>query len=710
MLKKFKKLFSKRKFDTMVLLVVVVVAIITFIISDTITKNKSQVLMDAKINIYSKKLQDEIQALIKNKREATLTIALSLAEDKSLKEAIYTKDTKYLDLKTFSLKLREQTRFKNVWFQVIDKKGIALYRSWIPKKGDAIINSRLDVAKMIKKPEVMCTISTGKFDMTIKSMVPIYDNGSFIGMFEVITHFNSIVKQLGFNDIGAIVLVNKKYKNQLTKAMTKTFLDDYYIANLNPDENLLEYLQSHGVDKFFNNRDNYILDANFGKLITFYNIPDIYGKPMGTIVAFKDLDSINTYDVEYVKSNIIFYTVLFVLLLALIGYYIVVSKHAKELTNKVKERTEELNREKTYIQTILDTNPSIIAVTKDNSLITGNKSLLEFFGFTELSEFKKKHNCICEFFISLDDKEFPADCMIEGKLWTQYLAFHEKKDFLIKLKFNNQFYFFTISVLKLTDENEMLITMQNITELKSKDKLLYEQSKMASLGEMIGNIAHQWRQPLSVISTGVTGMQLQKEYGLLEDEQFNKTCIMINNNTQYLSKTIDDFKNFIKGDSKPIQFDLKNDINDFVNIVDSSIKNYQIDVILNLLEDTAILGYPNELMQCFINIFNNSKDALITNNAEDDRLIFISQKIENDNILIEFKDNANGIDESIIDKIFDPYFTTKHKSQGTGLGLNMTYNLIVNAMKGDIKASNVEYRFNGKDYKGACFKITIPIT
>jgi len=230
------------------------------------------------------------------------------------------------------------------------------------------------------------------------------------------------------------------------------------------------------------------------------------------------------------------------------------------------------------------------------------------------------------------------------------------------------------------------------------------------MGEMLNNIAHQWRQPLSVISTAASGMQVQKDMGLLKDEQFYSYCERINENAQYLSQTIDDFRNFIKGDTKPILFNLKNDTDSFIKLVDSTIKNYHIQVIVELEEHINIKGYPNELIQCFINIFNNSKDAFLESNEYDEeRYIFISQKIIDNHVKIIFKDNEGGIPANILPKIFDPYLTTKHQSVGTGIGFHMVYNIVLNHMQGSIEASNEEYLFNGKHYKGACFTITLPI-
>ena len=260
---------------------------------------------------------------------------------------------------------------------------------------------------------------------------------------------------------------------------------------------------------------------------------------------------------------------------------------------------------------------------------------------------------------------------------------------------NKRFYNYKQSIKKKNLEN------------KKQEEFLNEQSKMASMGEMIGNIAHQWRQPLSVISTASTGMLLQKEYGTLTDEQFMKTCGVINTNAQYLSKTIDDFRNFVKGDSKKTIFSLTHNIDSFLHLVEGTTKSNDINIVLDLDNDIQINGFENELPQCLINIFNNAKDAF---NDIETKYIFISTSIEENNAVIKIKDNAGGIEEDILGKIFEPYFTTKHKSQGTGLGLHMTYNLIIDGMDGTIEANNITYKYEEKEYIGAEFTITLPLS
>jgi PAS domain S-box-containing protein len=249
---------------------------------------------------------------------------------------------------------------------------------------------------------------------------------------------------------------------------------------------------------------------------------------------------------------------------------------------------------------------------------------------------------------------------------------------------------------------------QDITDAKYKNQLLLEQSKLASMGEMIGNISHQWRQPLSVISTGATGLMLQKEHNLLTDEKFHKTCTSINDNAQYLSKTIDDFRNFIMDNRKIKKFKLDHAIQSSLNLVEGTIKSNNIHLLLDIEHDIQIMGYENELIQCLINILNNAKDVLVEK-AVEDKVVFVSSYEKKQQVIIKIKDNGGGVPKDIQQKIFEPYFTTKHQSQGTGLGLHMSYRLIVEGMAGMISVENIEYEYNSKRYIGAEFLIALPI-
>ena len=279
------------------------------------------------------------------------------------------------------------------------------------------------------------------------------------------------------------------------------------------------------------------------------------------------------------------------------------------------------------------------------------------------------------------------------------------KDFKVKFPI-------LIKSKKVIFENKLSIILSiiDMSEIKNKENLLIQQSKMASLGEMIGNIAHQWRQPLSLISTAASGMKIQKEFNQLDDETFNSTLNSITNTTMFLSQTIDVFQNYLKEDKDKKEFDVNSSINKILTIIKSSFINHSIDVILNLEEDLFINNYENELNQALLNILNNAKDALVEINKEK-RFIHMKSYKTNKEIIIEIIDNAGGVKEEIIDKIFEPYFTTKHKSQGTGLGLYMTHKIITSSMNGDIKITNTKHTFNDKTFdKCALVKITFPLS
>ncbi len=246
-------------------------------------------------------------------------------------------------------------------------------------------------------------------------------------------------------------------------------------------------------------------------------------------------------------------------------------------------------------------------------------------------------------------------------------------------------------------------------ELKQKDILLYQQAKMASMGEMIGNIAHQWRQPLSVISTSVTGMGMKIEYGLkIEEKELLESLDRVNDTVQFLSKTIDDFQDYLKPQQQNREFNIKDVVEKNLKMFGKAFSNYDIEITLDM-QDVMINNNQNELLQVVINILNNAKDAL-KEFKEENRKIFIATYLEDNKAIISIKDNAGGIPQDVLPKIFDAYFTTKHKSQGTGLGLYMSYQIIKNRFHGVIEASNEEYEYEGEKHKGANFKIIMPLS
>jgi signal transduction histidine kinase/predicted transcriptional regulator len=234
-----------------------------------------------------------------------------------------------------------------------------------------------------------------------------------------------------------------------------------------------------------------------------------------------------------------------------------------------------------------------------------------------------------------------------------------------------------------------------------QQELLFSQAKMAQMGEMIGNIAHQWRQPLSTISTSASGIELEDEYGTLSKEQLKKFTNLIIEQSDYLSKTIDTFRNFIKEKKELKRLHLQERIDIALNIVTTTLHNKHINIINEIDYNTSIYYdmVAGEIEQVIINIINNSKDALLEKNI-DNPWVKISLNIDEKSLFICIEDNAGGIPENILPNVFNQYFTTKDESTGTGLGLFMSKKIIEESFNGEIFAENTE--------SGAKFYIKIP--
>jgi len=358
-----------------------------------------------------------------------------------------------------------------------------------------------------------------------------------------------------------------------------------------------------------------------------------------------------------------------------------------------KEANENLEFQKRELQTIFDTAKDGIAILDlETNFKKVNKAYCDITGLSENELLQTS----CFALTLPEDLETTISKM---KMLTEkgFVDNYEKRCVI-----NNKLITVSLAVTLLPDKESMLITMKDIT----KFKLFEEQSKLASMGEMIGNIAHQWRQPLSVISALASGIQFRNDYNQLADYNINDAMDDIMKQTEYLSKTIDDFRNFIKDAHEQKYISVQQTIEKTISIIHPAMKSNNIRLVVDCDFDVEILGYENELIQSFINIINNARDAIKENISNDsDRFIFIKTIKLDNGLRLAIKDSGGGIPNNVIDKIFEPYFTTKHQSIGTGIGLSMTYKIITEHHDASITVQNEEYQYENKSYKGACFEI-----
>ncbi len=243
---------------------------------------------------------------------------------------------------------------------------------------------------------------------------------------------------------------------------------------------------------------------------------------------------------------------------------------------------------------------------------------------------------------------------------------------------------------------------EEIDKNREQEKHMLYQSRLAQMGEMLSMIAHQWRQPLSAISATTNHLLIKTTLDRYDQELYQKKLQNISEYTQHLSNTIDDFKNFFKANKEMNTIDIESLIEGVLTITESSLKDNNIELSTDFQYCGTIHTFSNEVRQVLLNLIKNAEDIFKENQTDDSKIKIIAHRPIADSILISVQDNGGGIDEKIINRVFEPYFTTKEKREGTGLGLYMSKTIIEEHCQGKLTVENYE--------DGALFKVLLPIS
>lgn len=487
----------------------------------------------------------------------------------------------------------------------------------------------------------------------------------------------------------------------------KTLNNEYWELNKKDGKETLLYtrpmyikeacLKCHGVPYEEIPEDIYnSLIEIYGNKSFNYKIGDL----RGMISVAVPIDYISKMDQGLLKKTVIFIMIIFI-------FFILYIYIEKKLITEPQMKT--LSDKEEYESTIVESNNNaIVAIDWTAKITTFNKKAEEIFGYskeemvgkrnlTKLipSKYHEAHNKSSKIYLNTG-----KSCgVINGTHELEALR-KDGSTFPIRISFG----------AKWRPKNAIVVaSIIDISKEKEHEMMIQQQSKMASMGEMIGNIAHQWRQPLSAISTVASTAIAEKQMGLLSDEDLDKKFELIMKKTNYLSETIEDFRNFFKQSKEQQEFSVNQVIKSVENIIISSYKNTHITLVNNYTqkEDIKCKGFPSELSQVVINIFNNAKDVFVEKDPKDKVVVVSIDAFEN-SITISIQDSAGGIPHEVLPKIFEPYFTTKHQSQGTGIGLYMSSEIIHSHFKGELVAENKSFTIDNKEYYGACFSIKIP--
>ena len=403
---------------------------------------------------------------------------------------------------------------------------------------------------------------------------------------------------------------------------------------------------------------------------------------------------------ELTKVKYIFYGVLFLAIFSFFVFILMIVAFYKLAKEEQKLR---LVTQKYIISSIAD---------KKGNIIDVSDAFCKISGYSREELIGKPHNIVRH-------PDMPKKTFEE--LWNTIQSGKSWRGKVKNLKKDGGFYWVWANVEPLYDiqgnidsyisiriditENELLT--QKIQEEERKNiqarEMMQQQSRLAQMGEMLSMIAHQWRQPLSAITAASGAINIKARLNKLD----NNTALELSNNiqnfSQHLSKTIDDFRDFFKTNKKKTKTNFKKITNDVLDIIQSSLKSKNIELFINVSSSNNFVSYENELKQVILNLIKNSEDALIDNKI--DMPMIIINIFDSKFTII---DNAGGIREDILDKIFDPYFSTKTKKDGTGLGLYMSKTIIEEHCEGRLSVKNKTFKDkNGKVFKGAKFKIDL---
>lgn len=444
---------KSNKISALYIWIVFAVAMLFFATYWLYASNK-QNLYDTAQQKHHVELESKIQGVIQERKEIALAIALSLSENQKLRDFLChdcaSENKPVVNFKSLIDQLNLHTQHGELWIQLIDAEGVSRYRSWTKKTGDSLRSVRFDVKQMLRTPEIKQGMSVGKFNLTFKSMVPLLDNNhKLLGIVEVISHLTPLVKSLeNSTGVPSVLLVDKRFQTQLTKANQSFFLNDFYIANTNADEKHIHLLRHLGEQRFTDLQPIRLFENT---IINQYLINDSLGRLMGYWFTFESQDSMQLGEVQVLKKQYLYASlVVLTLMLLLLAVFVLKQKADKG---------------RAYYRNILDSASEIILVSNRLRIIDANRRFFEFYSeFENIDEFLSAYDCVCDTFIP---DEGYLQRQMDDVFWLDYVFANPQKKHLAKVMKNGKVHYFEVKAAiaeKAQARTLYSIIMHDITE------------------------------------------------------------------------------------------------------------------------------------------------------------------------------------------------------------------------------------------------------
>lgn len=574
--------------------------------------------------------------------------------------------------------------------------------------GDDLGAIRPSIAHISKTHQFMDTFELGKLSNGFRFIYPLFKNDVYVGSVEIsFSTLSVLTKMMRDYDVLANTLVKKTLTDDCLEnkeCYVQSPLEEFYfektVLNVLGDKfnlpNNVEEMRKKIGQRLRDKKLFSVYNRFQDRVITF--IP-ISHKITNELVAYIMLNSHS----DYINNKHIFSMSLMLLSILLLGIILFFIYRETMSKNRLKV-SEKKSR------TILNASASMLIVWDKEKVVEANKTFFRFFdSYSTLDEFNQKYTNFCGVFHPLEEENFISCALDKNEKWFNLIVDNNERTFKTAIEKNGKLYYFILHIkstviseqlmylIELTDiSNEMSLRM----ELKKKDVQLFHKHKMAQMGEMINTIAHQWRQPLAIINTLVAISKEKLLHKQLDSEDLEQKLSAIEENTAYMSNTIEDFLQFHKPMKNKELFSINTMLKSTLKIIKPTLDSASIDVQFYEYNQIEIKGYEREFSQVILALLSNARDELLSRKIVEPWIAVTLEKVDN-YFCIYIEDNAGGISEEMILKVFEPYFSTKEQKQGSGLGLYISKMIIETSMEGSIDVKNTE--------NGAQFRIRIKI-
>jgi PAS domain S-box-containing protein len=683
----------KKKFIIIILIISIISGVVLSLHQHNIIKQNFQ----NNLNTLNKNINNIFNLILKRIDHEVTNETNFILEDNEITKAFSNQDREKLQnlVTPFYEKMCKQNPYlKIMTFRLVD--GTAFLRVHKPSMfGDKLNKKRKIIIDTNRLKKKHFGFEVSKLKMTYRIVTPIFYKKQHIGLVEIGVEPEYIANKL--NKLFSVknALLVKKDDMSISLDKTKHLSISKFIL-VRGDKLFKEHIKDITLNKnttiTTDDGNTYIINSDL-------NLLDHKKKIAAKLLLAYN---INKYlkEIDTITKDIIIHMSIFMLIFMLILNY---------FTNSFIKQIDKLNLDLIYKTNDLKRAQDLAQIGSwrlhnQSNELTWSDTTYDIFGIDKTTH---QHLTIEDFFKTIH----PDDLQKVSEAYENHLE--TKKPYLIThrllLKDGTIKYVEERCETTFDKEGNALVsngTVQDITKrkeseinLQQKEQQLIQQSRLAQMGEMISMIAHQWRQPLNAISATTNNLTFKLMMNDFDNKTFQNEIKLIQEYSQHLSTTIDDFRDFFKEDREKERTTLKDIINSTLDIVKVSVENKNIKIITKFNCDKQIETYTSEIKQVVLNIIKNAEDILLEKEIKNPTITIETSCKDHTNQKLIIKDNAGGIPDDIMDKIFDPYFSTKLEKDGTGLGLYMSKTIIQDHCNGKIKVRN--------DSNGAVFEITL---